>query len=39
VHDLDFDNQDPDPDPQMMEDAAATLRRELRKLGHPEVAD
>ena len=39
VHDLDFDNQDPDPDPQMMEDAAATLRRELRKLGHSEVAD
>ena len=39
VHDLDFDNQDPDPDPAMMEDAAATLRRELRKLGHSEVAD
>ena len=39
VHDLDFDNQDPDPDPAMMEDAAGTLRRELRKLGHSEVAD
>jgi histidine triad (HIT) family protein len=39
VHDLDFDNQDPDPDPAMMEDAAATLRRELRKLGLAEVAD
>jgi histidine triad (HIT) family protein len=39
VHDLDFDNQDPDPDPAMMEDAAATLRRELRTLGYSEVAD
>ena len=39
VHDLDFDKQDPDPDPAMMEDAAATLRRELRKLGLAEVAD
>jgi histidine triad (HIT) family protein len=39
VHDLDFDNQDPDPDPAMMEDAAATLRRELRTLGYSEAAD
>ena len=38
VHDLDFGNQDPDPDPAMMDDAAETLRRELRKLGHSEVA-
>jgi histidine triad (HIT) family protein len=38
VHDLDFDNQDPDPDPAMMDDAAATLRHELRKLGHGEAA-
>jgi histidine triad (HIT) family protein len=39
VHDLDFDNQDPDPDPAMMDDAAATLRSELRKLGYSQVAD
>jgi histidine triad (HIT) family protein len=39
VHDLDFDNQDPDPDPAMMDDAAATLRHELRKLGYSQVAD
>jgi histidine triad (HIT) family protein len=39
VHDLDFDNQDPNPDPAMMDDAAETLRRELRKLGYAQVAD
>ena len=39
VHDLDFGNQDPSPDPAMMDDAAETIRRELRKLGHPEVGD
>jgi histidine triad (HIT) family protein len=39
VHDLDFDNQDPDPDPAMMDEAAATIRRELRKLGYSRVAD
>ena len=39
VHDLDFDNQDPNPDPAVMNDAAATIRRELRKLGHSEVSD
>jgi histidine triad (HIT) family protein len=33
VHDLDFDNQDPNPDPAMMDDAAETIRRELRRLG------
>jgi histidine triad (HIT) family protein len=38
VHDLDFENQDPDPDPAMMDDAAATIRRELRKLGYVQVA-
>ena len=38
VHDLDFGNQDPNPDPAMMDDAAHTLRRELHKLGHSEVA-
>jgi histidine triad (HIT) family protein len=39
VHDLDFDNQDPDPDPAMMDDAARTIRRELRRLGYSEVSD
>jgi histidine triad (HIT) family protein len=39
VHDLDFDNQDPDPDPAMMDDAARTIRRELRRLGYSEVTD
>src|SRR6266705_1385940 len=34
LRDLDFGNQDPDPDPQMMDDAAETIRRELRKLGY-----
>jgi histidine triad (HIT) family protein len=39
LHDLDFGNQDPDPDPAMMDDAAETIRRELRKLGYPQVSD
>ncbi len=39
VHDLDFDNQDPNPDPAMMDDAAETIRRELRTLGYAQVAD
>jgi histidine triad (HIT) family protein len=39
VHDLDFGHQDPNPDPGMMDDAAATIRRELRKLGYIEVSD
>jgi histidine triad (HIT) family protein len=38
VHDLDFDNQDPNPDPTMMDDAAATIRRELGKAGYSQVA-
>lgn len=38
-HDLDFGNQDPNPDPQMMDDAAATLRRELRQLGYAQASD
>ena len=33
VHDLDFDNQDPNPDPAMMKTAGESLRRELRRLG------
>jgi histidine triad (HIT) family protein len=39
VHDLDFGNQDPNPDPGMMDDAAATIRRELKKLGYAEVSE
>ncbi|MDQ2942342.1 MAG: HIT family protein [Candidatus Dormibacteraeota bacterium] len=39
VHDLDFGNQDPDPDRAMMDQAAETIRRELRKLGYSQVAD
>jgi histidine triad (HIT) family protein len=39
VHDLDFGNQDPSPDPAMMDDAAETIRRELRKLGYSQVSD
>jgi histidine triad (HIT) family protein len=38
VHDLDFDNQDPNPDPGMMTASAAAIRTELRKLGHAESA-
>jgi len=37
LHDLDFGNQDPDPDPQTMDDAAETIRRELRKLGYAQA--
>lgn len=36
VHDLDFANQDPNPDPQMMVRAAATIREELRRQGSAE---
>jgi histidine triad (HIT) family protein len=39
LHDLDFGNQDPDPDPATMDDAAETIRRELRNLGYSEVSD
>jgi histidine triad (HIT) family protein len=39
IHDLDFANQDPSPDPSMLDEAAATIRRELRKLGYSEVSD
>jgi histidine triad (HIT) family protein len=35
VHDLDFDRQDLDPDPAEMDRAAATIRRELGRLGFP----
>jgi histidine triad (HIT) family protein len=33
VHDLDFSNQDPNPDPDAMDQAAASIRQELRALG------
>jgi histidine triad (HIT) family protein len=39
VHDLDFDNQDPNPDAEMMDGAAETIRRELRRLGFSEAGD
>ena len=39
LHDLDFGNQDPDPDPRMIDEAAETIRRELRKLGSSQVSD
>jgi histidine triad (HIT) family protein len=39
LHDLDFGNQDPDPDAKMMDEAAATIRRELRKLGYAQLSD
>ena len=39
MHDLDFGNQDPNPDPAMMDAAAETIRRELRKLGYSQVTD
>ncbi len=38
LHDLDFGNQDPNPDPKMMDEAAATIRRELRRLGCVQVS-
>jgi histidine triad (HIT) family protein len=39
LHDLDFGNQDPDPDPAMMDEAAETIRTELRTLGYGQVSD
>ena len=39
LHDLDFGNQDPDPDTGMMDDAADTIRRELRKMGYQQASD
>jgi histidine triad (HIT) family protein len=39
VHDLDFSHQDPNPDPKMMDEAAATIRRELRRLGFKQAVD
>lgn len=39
LHDLDFGNQDPDPPAKMMDDAAATIRLELLRLGSTQVSD
>ena len=38
MRDLDFANQDPNPDPSEMDEAAETIRRELRKLGRAAVS-
>ena len=38
LHDLDFGNQEPNPDPAMMDEAAETIRTELRRLGHADSA-
>jgi histidine triad (HIT) family protein len=38
VRDLDFANQDPNPDASMMDEAADSLREELKALGHSEHA-
>jgi histidine triad (HIT) family protein len=39
LHDLDFGNQDPNPDPAMMDQAAETIRRELRAVGYSQVSN
>ena len=39
VHDLDFGNQDLNPDPTVMDQAADTIRRELRKFGYQQTSD
>lgn len=39
LHDLDFGNQDPDPPAKMMDEAAEAIRRELRRLGYPQVSE
>jgi diadenosine tetraphosphate (Ap4A) HIT family hydrolase len=38
LHDMDFGNKDPNPDPAAMDEAAATIRRELRNLGYSQVS-
>ena len=37
LRDLDFGNQEPNPDPALMDQAAETIRTELRRLGRPEA--
>ena len=39
MQDLDWANQDPSPDATMMDQAAETIRRELRALGYAQVSD
>ena len=39
LYDLDFDRQDPDPDPAMMDDAAEAIRSALRALGADHVPE
>jgi histidine triad (HIT) family protein len=39
IHDLDFDRQDPNPDPAMMDRAAETLRASLAALGYTQVSE
>jgi histidine triad (HIT) family protein len=39
MRDLDFANQDPDPPAKMMDEAAESIRRELRRLGYSEVSE
>jgi histidine triad (HIT) family protein len=39
VHDLDFGNQDSNPDAAVMDQAAQTIRLELRKLGYEQVSE
>jgi histidine triad (HIT) family protein len=39
VQDLNFANQNPNPDPKMMDDAAETIRRELRRLGYEQAVE
>lgn len=39
LRDLDFGNQDPNPDPAMMDQAAETMRSELRRLGYSQATE
>jgi diadenosine tetraphosphate (Ap4A) HIT family hydrolase len=39
LHDLDLANKDPNPDPAKLDEAAETLRRELRSLGYTQASD
>lgn len=39
LHDLDFGNQDANPDAATMDQAAETIRTELRRLGYSQASD
>ena len=39
MQDLDFANQDPNPDEDLMDEAAGSIRTELRRLGHQAASD